>query len=92
MPRLEMDLDGPAVRVSTRSMTENLTGNWRTMVPRLDAEHCTGCALCWKFCPDACIAVAGAKPVVDLEHCKGCGICAAECPPKCLTMVPEAAS
>lgn len=92
MPRLEIDPAAPAVRISTRSMAENLTGNWRTLVPRLHPEKCTGCALCWKFCPEACIGISGAKPVIDLDHCKGCGICAAECPPKCLEMIPEAIS
>jgi 2-oxoacid:acceptor oxidoreductase delta subunit (pyruvate/2-ketoisovalerate family) len=91
MPRLELDLSAPVVRTSTRSMSENLTGNWRTLVPRLHAEKCTGCMLCWKFCPDACVAIVDGKPVIDMDHCKGCGICAVECPPKCLTMVEEAA-
>jgi len=91
MPRLELDPQAPVVRTSTRSQSENLTGNWRTLAPELHAEDCTGCMLCWKFCPDACVGMVDGKPVIDLEHCKGCGICAAECPPKCLTMVEEAA-
>jgi 2-oxoacid:acceptor oxidoreductase delta subunit (pyruvate/2-ketoisovalerate family) len=91
MPRLKIDPKAPPVRVSTGSMAENRTGNWRSQVPVLHSETCTGCMLCWKFCPDACVAMVDGKPVIDLEHCKGCGICAAECPPKSLTMVEEAA-
>lgn len=90
MPRLEIDPESPVVRVSTQPMSLNKTGSWRTMAPKLHDAKCTGCQLCWKFCPDACIGMVDGKPVVDMDHCKGCGICAAECPPKALTMVEEA--
>ncbi len=66
---------------------ENMTGAWRTMRPVRDAELCTSCALCWLFCPDACIA-----PVtfdVDLAYCKGCGICANECKVGAISMQRE---
>lgn len=89
MPRLELDPKAPVVRTSTRPMSENKTGSWRTMAPVLHDEKCTGCQLCWKFCPEACIAMEDGKPVIDMEHCKGCGICSAECPPKALTMAEE---
>lgn len=92
MPRLKIDPAVPPVRVSTVSMSVNKTGSWRSQAPKLHSEKCTGCNLCWKFCPDACVAMVDGKPVIDMEHCKGCGICAAECPPKCLTMVEEAAA
>ncbi len=91
MPRLKIDENLPVVHVSDRSTLENLTGSWRTMAPRLRPEKCTGCMLCWKYCPDACIEMIDGRPVIDMDHCKGCGICVAECPPKCLIMVEEGA-
>jgi 2-oxoacid:acceptor oxidoreductase delta subunit (pyruvate/2-ketoisovalerate family) len=68
----------------------NVTGGWRSMVPAIDAAKCTGCMLCYFFCPDASIIVEDGKAVgVDLAHCKGCGICAAECPVDAITMQVE---
>ncbi|MBS3755742.1 MAG: FAD-dependent oxidoreductase [Desulfobacterales bacterium] len=50
----------------------------------LDCGSCSGCGLCWFFCPDVSVTLEqhGEKtfPVFDLEHCKGCGLCAAVCP------------
>ena len=66
------------------------TGGWRSQVPEIDAEKCTGCMLCYFYCPDASIIVKDGKAVgVDLKHCKGCAICAHECPAKCITMKTE---
>ena len=68
----------------------NVTGGWRSMVPAIDAEKCTGCMLCYFFCPDASIIVEDGKAVgVDLAHCKGCGICATECPVDAIAMHVE---
>jgi pyruvate ferredoxin oxidoreductase delta subunit len=68
----------------------NETGGWRTYVPVIDSEKCTGCMLCYFYCPDASIIIEGGKAVgVDLEHCKGCGICAKECPAECIEMIIE---
>jgi len=74
---------------SLMSSKENKTGAWRLIKPVLDADKCTGCLLCWKFCPEACITVADGLPVVDLDYCKGCGICEAECPKGAIAMVAE---
>ena len=93
MPRLKDEpLSTPVVTPSARPMSENLTGDWRSVAPRIDAEKCTGCLLCWKFCPEACVDVAGDIPKIDLHYCKGCGVCAAECPAHCVHMSEEAAS
>jgi pyruvate ferredoxin oxidoreductase delta subunit len=68
----------------------NETGGWRTEVPTIDPEKCTGCMLCYFFCPDASIIVNDGKATgVDLAHCKGCGICATECPVDAITMSVE---
>lgn len=64
---------------------------WRLQRPQLDAARCTGCLLCWKYCPEPAIAPAEGKVAIRLEACKGCGICAAECPVNAIAMVEEAA-
>lgn len=92
MPRLEDgSLDYPQVIVSDRSMRENLTGNWRSLRPAIDAARCTGCLLCWKFCPEACIQLTDKVPRIDFSYCKGCGICVEECPPACIRFEAEEA-
>jgi len=66
------------------------TGDWRSVRPVINKDKCTGCSLCWVYCPDtAIIKVEGGKYDVDLNYCKGCGICAEECPVKAITMVEE---
>ena len=93
MPELEpQGLSYPRTIVSGRSMSENATGNWRTLRPVIDPARCTGCLICWKFCPEACVRLTEKVPAVDLTFCKGCGICAAECPPKCIGMESEEAT
>ena len=47
---------------------------------RIDAENCTGCALCKKQCPT--VAIAGEKKkthVIDPEKCIRCGACYEVC-------------
>ncbi len=63
-----------------------LTGTWRTFVPVLSRERCTGCLICWVYCPEACIT---REIEIDLNFCKGCGICAEECPRGAIAMVKE---
>jgi len=66
------------------------TGSWRTFQPVIDIEKCTGCRICWIYCPEACIEL-GAKnvPKINYDYCKGCGICAHECPLKIIRMERE---
>lgn len=63
---------------------------WRTQRPILDDAACTGCLICWKFCPDAAIAPQDSKVAFDLASCKGCGVCEAECPAGAIRMEVEA--
>ena len=67
------------------------TGDWKTLIPILNKEHCIHCGLCYIFCPD--MAYHNANPegffLVDPYYCKGCGICAKECPTGAITMVVE---
>ena len=66
------------------------TGGWRSQVPDIDSAKCTGCMLCYFYCPDASIIIKDGKATeIDLKHCKGCGICAQECPAKCIVMKTE---
>lgn len=63
------------------------TGTWRTARPVIDPEKCSGCLLCWLYCPER--VIARADRAIDYDYCKGCGICAAECPPKAIIMKKE---
>lgn len=66
------------------------TGGWRSQVPVIETEACTGCMLCYFYCPDASIRIENGRAVgIDLVHCKGCGICARECPAKAIHMEQE---
>ncbi|MDD4496341.1 MAG: 4Fe-4S binding protein [Eubacteriales bacterium] len=70
-------------------MLYNKTSSWRNIKPVIDGKRCTGCMICWKYCPEAAIKIAGKNPVVNYDYCKGCGICANECPRSSIEMVVE---
>lgn len=82
------EMVGPVAWISTR--TNSTAGSWRTQRPVLDVAKCTGCMICWKFCPEPTIEPADGKVRIDLAGCKGCGVCAHECPVDAITMVQEA--
>ncbi len=66
------------------------TGGWRSQIPVIDSGKCTGCMLCYFYCPDASIVIEDGKAVgIDEKHCKGCGICAHECPADAISMKIE---
>jgi len=67
----------------------NSRADWRTFRPVVDTEKCTGCQICWTFCPEHSINMVDNKSSIDYIYCKGCGICAEECPVKAITMVNE---
>ncbi|MBI4376872.1 MAG: 4Fe-4S binding protein [Elusimicrobia bacterium] len=90
MPRLEPPQRLPRIISSPGSTTFNRTSSWRNLVPRIDLALCTGCLLCWKFCPEACVGLPGPKPEIGMDYCKGCGVCAQECPAECISMDQEA--
>ena len=92
MPKLNDDpFLYPRVLISDRSMAENTTGNWRSLRPAVDAQRCTGCLICWKYCPEACVQLTDKVPQINFDYCKGCGICVVECPPQCISFNPEQA-
>lgn len=80
--------DLPLMAVSFGRMSVNKTGSWRSMRPVVDETKCSGCGICWKFCPEACISPDD-KPKVDLDYCKGCGICQEECPTGAISFEEE---
>ncbi len=66
------------------------TGTWRTTRPVVDLEKCTGCYVCWLYCPENTIVKTGdGKVAIDYDYCKGCGVCAEVCPFKAIRMVEE---
>jgi len=89
MPRLEAPETMPVTLVGHGSTKDNRTAAWRNVRPAIKLAECTGCLICWKFCPDACVDIVDGKPVIDEVHCKGCGICARECPPRCVSLEAE---
>ena len=67
------------------------TGGWRTgEKPVADVSKCVNCLLCWLYCPDSAIVLAGETFTgFDLDYCKGCAICAEVCPADAIAMVAE---
>ena len=63
--------------------------DWRTFRPVVDSEKCTGCRMCWVYCPEHCIDMVDDKSVIDYAYCKGCGICVEECPVGAIEMKSE---
>ena len=55
--------------------------------PIIDADECTGCALCVDVCEQECLElVDDIAKVTKMDDCIGCGDCAEECPVEAVTM------
>jgi 2-oxoacid:acceptor oxidoreductase gamma subunit (pyruvate/2-ketoisovalerate family)/2-oxoacid:acceptor oxidoreductase delta subunit (pyruvate/2-ketoisovalerate family) len=67
----------------------NSRADWRTYRPVVDETKCTGCQICWTYCPEHSINMVNKKSSIDYVYCKGCGICAEECPTNAISMVME---
>ena len=67
----------------------NSRADWRTFRPVVDAVKCTGCQICWTYCPEHSVEMVEKKSTINYVYCKGCGICAEECPTKAIIMVME---
>ncbi len=66
------------------------TGNWRVFRPVIDYTLCTGCMVCFVYCPEAVIRIRpNGMPDIDYMNCKGCLICSSECPRKAISVVRE---
>jgi len=83
---------GPIVPEPATTL-RNKTGGWRSLRPALDQKKCTGCLICWVFCPDASIKREKVdkrfQVRINYDYCKGCGICASECPVGAIVMERE---
>ncbi len=82
-------LTGPVAWLPTAQAST--AASWRTQHPILDVQKCTGCMVCWKFCPEPAITPEAGKVRIVASLCKGCGICAVECPVDAIRMEPEVA-
>lgn len=86
----DVELTTGAVLASDGSTENTKTGGWRSLKPVTDREKCTGCNICWVFCPDESrIKTEDGKYDANFDYCKGCGICAQVCPVKAIEMVAE---
>ncbi len=82
--------DLPDMAKSMGTTRFNKTGTWRNEKPIVDTDKCTGCGICWKYCPDMSILEdENGKAAIDYEFCKGCAICVEVCPVKAISMVEE---
>ncbi|MEM2224691.1 MAG: 2-oxoacid:acceptor oxidoreductase family protein [Candidatus Caldarchaeum sp.] len=76
--------------LSLGNSTLRRTGNWRLYKPVVDYQKCTGCMVCYIYCPESAIVLDSAgKPLIDYENCKGCLVCLKECPLKAIEAVRE---
>ncbi|MEM4280586.1 MAG: 2-oxoacid:acceptor oxidoreductase family protein [Candidatus Caldarchaeum sp.] len=76
--------------VNLGNSTLRRTGNWRLFKPVVDYQRCTGCMVCYVYCPESAIALdPDNRPLVDYENCKGCMICLKECPLRAISAVRE---
>ena len=57
-------------------------------VPQIDADACTACGACSKFCVFNAIAVAGETAMVFPELCHSCGGCVMVCPENAISEAP----
>jgi len=86
----EVEITTGCVLPSDGSTEQNKTGGWRALKPVTDRKKCTGCNICWVFCPDESrVKTDDGKYDTNFDYCKGCGICAQVCPVKCIEMVIE---
>lgn len=84
------DLALGAAILAPGSAAKLKTGDWRTLIPRLDEDKCIKCGMCELYCPEFCISEGKDgffRP--NFAYCKGCGICANECPKQAISMVME---
>lgn len=50
------------------------------MLPEIAEAKCTGCKVCFKWCPTDAIKLVGKKAKIDSQICVGCGDCILSCP------------
>ena len=56
---------------------------------KVDADTCTGCAMCTEVCPHGVLAVQGKKArILELDACMECGACSRNCPAGAISVQP----
>lgn len=90
MAKVEMSILPGGIVSRPGSTTDYKTGTWRVKKPVVDLDRCTGCLLCWVYCPEPAIRKRNdGKIEFDYDYCKGCGICFVECPSRAISMEEE---
>jgi 2-oxoacid:acceptor oxidoreductase delta subunit (pyruvate/2-ketoisovalerate family) len=91
--RLEELSQYPTGTCDQAGLLVDTNASWRTLVPHLELDKCTGCLRCYLLCPEGVVnrheTQAGLRVGIDLDFCKGCGVCAHECPAKAISMSLE---
>lgn len=76
---LDCDVEEPNSHFFIRPEIESEKKAFR-LVPRVDAEKCTGCGECSRVCRFSAIVAPGGKPLVFNDLCHSCGACVRICP------------
>ena len=86
--------DGPGLRTTTFVKGCPLKCAWchnpESIQPKEQMiwleNHCIGCRLCEKNCPNEAIKVVNNCAVIDYDKCDGCGKCAEACKRGCIEL------
>ena len=60
-----------------------------SLLPRFDAESCTGCRECVRFCRFHALVYIKDKPLLLPEMCHSCGGCSMVCPAEAVSEAPK---
>jgi MinD superfamily P-loop ATPase len=85
---LDCDVEAPNAHIFLKPEFQQ-TENVERLIPRVDAEKCSGCGRCAEICQYHAIVLLGGKTLVFPELCHGCGSCTLECPDNAITEIPE---
>jgi MinD superfamily P-loop ATPase len=85
---LDCDVEVPNAHLFLQPKFQR-TQNVDRLIPRVDAQACTGCGRCAEVCEYHAIVVLGGKTLVFAELCHGCGSCTLECPESAITEIPQ---
>jgi ferredoxin len=55
----------------------------------VDADLCTGCAICLDRCQMEAITIEDDRGAIDLDRCIGCGLCVTTCPTEAAQLVKK---
>ena len=85
---LDCDVEEPNAHFFIHPAIER-TEKTHSLVPKVDAEKCTGCGECGRVCQFSAIVPLGKKTMVFNELCHSCGACARICPEGAIEEVPN---